>query len=209
MPATKLSGIENTSLQWALWRITESLPQCLDLAKEYHIPIAHLSHPERIRQYVTSRVLLLQSFPHIEPVFVTHKAPPEVKNSGVHVSFSHTREYSCLVLSEGKKAGIDMEFDREKIFRIHTRFCAPAELSYLEAHPELASEISCILWCIKEALYKKYPEKKLNFAREMFVPFFTPSPKGCITEVHLLQGPVPLREKCYIENINNHWMAIV
>jgi phosphopantetheinyl transferase len=209
MPASKLFGIENTSLQLALWHITESLPQCIALANEYHIPITHLSHPERIRQYVTSRLLLLQTFPHIEPVFVSHKGPPEIKNPDMFISFSHTRAYSSLVLSQGQKAGIDMECDREKIFRIHPRFCSPEEESYAQKNVSFTKEIICILWCIKEAVFKKYHHLSLNFKTQIFVPEFLPVSDTFIIPVIIFEGENSYQEKCYIEKVFNHWLAVV
>lgn len=211
MPLSRIFEIPDTTLQVGIWHITEDIGTCLLLAEDHGIPIHELGfgHPERMRQFITSRLLLLQSFPGLEPVYQKHKSPPALKQENYRLSYSHTREYSCLVLSNQQAVGIDMESDREKIFRIHSRFCGAEEVRYAGKHNGFTKEIICILWCIKEAVFKKYHHLGLNFKEQIFVPEFLPDKDAFIIPVIIIDGENTYTEKCHIEKIFNHWLAVV
>jgi 4'-phosphopantetheinyl transferase len=83
-----------------------------------------------------------------------------------YISLSHTRGY-CRVAMSRKPCGTDIQQFSEKIARIAPRFIHPEEQPKSTA--EDLSLYLHIVWSAKEAMYKAYGKKSLDFIRHIRV----------------------------------------
>lgn len=91
---------------------------------------------------------------------------PFIKDDHRSISISHCGHFVSVVLSE-KRCGLDLEFVGDRIQRIQHKFTTEAELDKLKFLTH--SEACHMLWGGKEALYKIYGKKKVEFSEELFV----------------------------------------
>jgi len=94
---------------------------------------------------------------------------PYLDGSLFDISISHSRD-KVVVMAAPRLVGIDIQVVVEKIERIAYKFMRPAELDSLE--PITRLEHLHVYWGAKEALYKAYGRKKLDFKQHIFInPF--------------------------------------
>lgn len=81
---------------------------------------------------------------------------PFLEASPYTISISHTRGFAVLLLSEGERVGVDIEYRSDRVERIAHRFIRPDE----EASD---TDQKLLIWSAKEAVYKLYSEDNLLF----------------------------------------------
>lgn len=72
------------------------------------------------------------------------------------ISISHTRGYAVLLLSDGSRVGVDIEYRSDRVDRIASRFIRPDE-------PAATTDEKLLLWSAKETVYKLFSEDNLAF----------------------------------------------
>jgi phosphopantetheinyl transferase len=95
---------------------------------------------------------------------------PHLKD-GKHISISHSHELAAVIISD-EITGIDIELQREKIFRIAGKF-VESEWEFLEQQnqQEFISKLTAI-WGIKESIFKIRNEVGISFKEHIQVhPF--------------------------------------
>lgn len=78
-----------------------------------------------------------------------------------HISVSHSGKFATVIISNKYQVGIDIEQVHPRLHKVAEKF-----MSYEEAGHEmetLTTEHLCLHWCAKEALYKLFGERKLDF----------------------------------------------
>lgn len=152
------------------WRIEETAEwfQSQLLLDENEIAaIASIRHPQRKLHWLSSRVLLralLQTGQFIHLENDVH-GKPVVRNFPVEISISHSADLSALLLSRKYKVGIDIEKTNPKVLRIQHKFVSEEELKWVGDQDRI--EKLYAIWCAKEAMYKLYGEKKLDFRQHL------------------------------------------
>ncbi|MEJ2003784.1 MAG: 4'-phosphopantetheinyl transferase superfamily protein, partial [Cyclobacteriaceae bacterium] len=88
---------------------------------------------------------------------------PFLQGHAIEISLTHSFPYVAVIADPRSSVGIDLEQSKEKLLRIAPRFLNDRELGLCRG------EVSKILsfWCAKEALYKIYSKKGLNFRDEI------------------------------------------
>jgi phosphopantetheine--protein transferase-like protein len=89
------------------------------------------------------------------------------------VSISHSKNWFAVSYSESHIQGIDIESIRPKLEVISPRFLHPDELSWLASQDQRQKALQ-IFWGAKEAMYKAYGKKRLQFNRDIRVSEFDP-----------------------------------
>jgi phosphopantetheinyl transferase len=83
---------------------------------------------------------------------------------------SHAGNQSAVMLSSKYNVGIDLEEMSDKIFAVAPRFLNQNEKNSIQT--ETARPHLYAYWCMKEALYKLYGKKGLDFSKNIFIhPF--------------------------------------
>ena len=86
---------------------------------------------------------------------------PFLDLSDEHISVSHSGKFAAVITSRKFKVGIDIEQIHKRVHRVAHKFMSPEEGT--EDNSTLSTDSLCLHWCAKEALYKLYGERELDF----------------------------------------------
>jgi len=90
---------------------------------------------------------------------------PFLKGRTEHISISHSHDKLAIIIDQNQNTGIDIELIRDKVLKIQHKFLNPAELTFARDHIERLITI----WGAKEALYKVYGLKEVDFIKNLFI----------------------------------------
>jgi 4'-phosphopantetheinyl transferase len=82
-----------------------------------------------------------------------------------HLSISHSHDLLAIIIHQKQATGIDVELIRDKVLKIRHKFLNPVELEI--AGDDVDKHIA--FWSAKEALYKVYGLKELDFIKHLEV----------------------------------------
>jgi 4'-phosphopantetheinyl transferase len=102
---------------------------------------------------------------------------PSIKGEACHISISHSHDKLAIISNEAAPTGVDVELIRDKVLKIKDKFLSAEELN--EANDNVEKLI--IYWAAKEALYKLYGLKEVEFAKHLYVHPFDLSFPGKLT----------------------------
>jgi 4'-phosphopantetheinyl transferase EntD len=104
------------------------------------------------------------------------KGKPHLSPARADISVSHSGQLAALYVSETGPCGIDLELVADKVLRIERKFCSEDESGSLDrvSHREALH----LIWGAKEALYKLYGRKEVDFRTQLFIEPFEPSDSG-------------------------------
>lgn len=100
---------------------------------------------------------------------------PGLSDSTYHISISHSHELAAVIASP-LNVGIDIQYYVDKIDRLAPKFVRLDEEAFLLE--ETRMEQLHLLWCAKEALYKGFGRRKLDFKEHLRVHPFVFSVNG-------------------------------
>lgn len=93
------------------------------------------------------------------------------------MSLTHTAKYVAVIIHASKKVGIDLEKPSPKMWRIKERLFSESEVELIGENLETMS----IFWSAKEALYKIYGKRGMDFRKNMFLNYQDDSLVGNIS----------------------------
>ncbi len=133
--------------------------------------IATIKGEGRRKEWLASRYLLhIMSGRKERGAFVKDEfGKPHLINSPFHISISHSNHVAA-VLATPELCGIDIQKIVPKIERIAHKFMRQEELYSLALGSRL--EHLHIYWGAKEAIYKAYGRKELDFAKHILITPF-------------------------------------
>jgi 4'-phosphopantetheinyl transferase len=131
-----------------------------------------ISLPKQQQEWLSSRLLIqnfCQDLQLHSPTLCIKKdefGKPFLKDQTqyYHISISHAFPYSVVAFHPHENIGIDVEQISPKIEKVAKRVFTPAELAWATNLDELT-----LLWCAKEALYKWYGKKALDFRQHLHI----------------------------------------
>ena len=91
---------------------------------------------------------------------------PHLEDSLFYVSISHTVGYSAAI-AHPRQCGIDVQRIVPRIRRLAPKFVGPTEQTQLNETEELIQ--LHLIWSAKEAMYKAYGRRQLDFKEHLFV----------------------------------------
>lgn len=158
----------------AVWENTEEngfFESNLDLRPREKLALKQMKE-FRQKEWLCSRMLVKQLLPDHDQDYMLHKdhfGKPFLENSPWFLSLSHSRNRAAIILSK-TIAGIDIQHEEEKINKLFPKFISAKEIEHLD--PDHLSESRHIFWSGKEAMYKAYGRKSLDFNKHMHIyPF--------------------------------------
>ena len=160
-----------------IWKIEEPEEFFLDrltLAKVEEEELGRLRGQGRRLEWLASRYLvhdLLSDEPEWDriPLVKDEHGKPHLHGSPKHLSFSHSHQWVAVLLSEAP-VGIDIQVFVAKIDRLSGKFLRPEELASLR--PASRLEHLHFYWGAKEALYKSYGRRELDWREHLIVQPF-------------------------------------
>jgi phosphopantetheinyl transferase (holo-ACP synthase) len=132
--------------------------------------IAGLKYRKRLEWFSSRYILHLLSEREVRGACLKDEyGKPYLENSEYHISMSHSHELTAVIASKAV-VGVDIQYKVEKITRIVGRVLSDSELSDLGRIYSL--EAIHVYWGAKEAMYKIYGRKEVDFRKELMVnPF--------------------------------------
>lgn len=128
-----------------------------------HTDCADKRESERLGALYALKGLLNTST--IEVVYDAYRKPFVSGHPEWHISISHSFDKLVVLYHTRISTGVDIEQIREKIHLIKHKFLSDSELAYCG---EDAWRLT-LFWSVKEAVYKAYGKKGLDFAGDIFV----------------------------------------
>ena len=122
------------------------------------------TNPKRQRELIAVRVLLHCALnKNIAIIYDQHRKPHLADNS-YHIGISHTSEWVAIILHPTKQVGIDIETIMPRVGKVRSKF-----LSNIENQHVLPNDYTTLTtyWCAKEAAYKWYGKKEVDFAAHL------------------------------------------
>lgn len=197
--------------QLGIWKIEEDagwFRSQLILDQKENQLIDSIKNPQRKLHWLSSRVLLrtlmnTEDFIHLES---DANGKPVIHNFNVQLSLSHSADLSALLLSNKFQVGIDIEKMEYKILRLQQKFLREDELAFVTDHERV--EKLYAMWCAKEAMYKFYGKKQLDFRQHLFIKPFEYHASGELSGM-IRKGDYSCELKVQYEKLGIYMMAYV
>lgn len=156
------------------------------LSARDQVRLRAISHPQKQKEFIASRLALKQLDPNYRLIY--EGRVPWMVNNGKYVSLSHAHNVGAAMLSRDFIVGVDVERQREQLFRIAHKFLHPDEK--MQIRPERALEDLHVYWGAKEALFKIWKFGEVDFSHELRVDPFPSKPVGATTAQIVKNGNI-------------------
>jgi 4'-phosphopantetheinyl transferase len=207
-----LNKIIDGQTRLAVWKIEETeeeLFRGLQLKAHELDFIASLNNGKRLLHWLSTRLLLrtmLQTNDYIDSA-MDDQGKPYLVNGDYHISFSHSFDYASVMISKDKQVGVDIELIKEKVYRIRKKFLTEKELNAMPDQNDTLALYIC--WCAKEAIYKWYGKKGLEFRKHIQIFPFEAHEQGLVKAKAILpEGEVMLNVE-YFKVQDNYMLGYV
>lgn len=157
--------------EWGLWRIAESeqeLRSGVTLHDRELDQLHCIKGEERRREFLAARLLLHRMSGRNDRAELVKDTDgkPHLEDSLFYVSISHTVGYSAAI-AHPRQCGIDVQRIVPKIRQLAPKFVGEGEQTQLTEEDELVQ--LHFIWAAKEAIYKAYGRRQLDFKRQLTV----------------------------------------
>lgn len=122
------------------------------------------ANPKRQRELTAVRALLFCALNREIDILYDQYGKPYLADFSYHISISHTSRWAAIVLHATKQVGIDIELIAARVAKVRTKFLSAAENQGVLPH-DYATLTT--YWCAKEAVYKWYGKKGVDFANHL------------------------------------------
>lgn len=157
---------------WKLEESPEELLQRITLSADDELKYKSITHENRRCEFLASRLLLHDLLNRQIKIHYNEKGKPELKNSPLNISISHSGNFACIFLSE-KRIGIDIELATRSIDRVATRFLHSEEKEHIsKLNNQQLTKI--IYWSAKEAIFKSSDTQGIRFNQQIRIENFDP-----------------------------------
>lgn len=163
----------------ALWEITESFEELLEKVPKSWLEGVNLA--KLSKHNLAARALANTVSPGFELLEKDEFGKPYFESAKHYISITHAGNYAGFMLTEDRECGLDMEHLTERIKAIVPKFFREDEKEFLKD----GLEGMFMVWCAKEALYKYYGRKALDFKKHLKLHYAPLSKEGSlIGEIH-------------------------
>lgn len=199
-----------------LWHLTETLAELwpsLPQAEAYQARMPATADATRQAQWLAGRVLIHRLLEELLPqptadLLVNNDATgrPWLAGdaTGLAVSLSHSSIWVAAMLTQGGRAGVDVEIIRDKAQRIAGKFLAPDEWTTAQAATHDTPGVEAhthytLLWSAKETLYKLAAKPGIIFKKQLLLSAFAPQAAGEIPATLVLDDNKTRHFICYCQ----------
>ncbi len=160
----------DNGLQIVVWNLTETLEDLVELTSltdEERENWAAISVPSKKREFLAGKYVLERACALLNIAYrgveKDENGKPHLAGREYEISLTHTEDFIAVVFSRYSAVGIDLEKPREQIFRILPRLYSPEEVAAVNGDLDTAT----IYWSAKEALYKLYGKRAVDFRKHL------------------------------------------
>ena len=156
-----------------LWRITEPEDwffDQLDLEKTEYAQFDVIKGRKRVEWLAVRKLVHQMSGRNYRGAFIKDEfGKPHLENSPFQISISHSWNLAAAIAAP-LAVGIDIQRLVGKIERLAHKFIRPSEMEAIQNNTRL--EHMHVYWGAKEALYKAYGRRQLDFCQHILVEPF-------------------------------------
>ena len=196
--------------EYGLWGVEETEPWFLErlaLAVPEAAQFAGLKGRRRVEWLAARQLVHHMSGREKRGAFTKDEhGKPHLEHSPWHISISHSHHLAAAIAGP-RPVGIDIQYIVGKIGRIAHRFMRPEELACLDQERRL--EHMHVFWGAKEALYKAYGRRRLDFCSQILVDPFLFDPVRGHTGGHILQGDFRADYSVHYEQLEQYMLVWV
>ncbi len=171
MALYKTITVSNTTKVF-IWKIEESIEELktgISLTESNQKRLASMKSELHQKGFLSIRHLLKEIHLIDADLLYDEFGKPHLKKG--FISITHSFNFTAIIYSTEKEAGIDIEKQRDKILKIAHKFTPFEEYKTIANHEALIRKLT-IVWGAKESLYKIYGKKKLLFLHHIYVTDF-------------------------------------
>lgn len=174
MPIVLQEENSRKNFTYAIWRIEESetwFLEQLQLSAAEQVQLETIKGWRRM-EWLAVRQLVAALVPGEERAMLVKDeyGKPHLHNSLLQVSISHSHQLAAAMVGE-KVLGIDIQQIVEKIGRLAPRFLSARELAFIHPAEHHIAHLH-VCWCAKEALYKAYGKREIDFCEHLLLDAF-------------------------------------
>lgn len=165
--------------QLAIWEIDESYDEMVSKIHFFEGEQEKLhNYKSEVRklEWLSVRRLLREVKGAPTQIVYNDQRKPFLFNSDSHISISHSKKLTAIMLSKNKRIGLDLELMSQEIDKVAHKFLNEDE--YITENKELRNIHLYIHWCAKEALYKLLDKQDINFRKNLTIEPFEPEVCG-------------------------------
>lgn len=173
MPLYNTLTVENTTKVY-IWKIEESeseLATGIELTPHCKERMNRMKSEMHRRGFLSIRHLMAEAGYVDADLYYDDLGKPHLKD-GKHISITHSKHFTGIIVSETHQVGIDIEMQRDKILKIAHKFTPITEYKTIANSDALIRKLT-IVWGCKESLYKIYSEPGLSFLQHIIVKDFS------------------------------------
>jgi phosphopantetheine--protein transferase-like protein len=176
----------NETAHLAIWSIQEPA-SFFETDVQLAVPIAN---EERRIQHLAVRLLFKLMMPaaDLNQLVMADNGKPYLIGLPFHFSFSHCKGYAACAVDD-KPIGIDIEIIHPRILKVAHKFLNDSEKAMI-ANLEQEDQLNqlAFLWAAKEAMYKKYEQLGIDFAKDFNILELTKGDRGTIPAAIVHKG---------------------
>lgn len=184
----QMNGHSIAPIRIGLWTMEEQEQFFLERLplNELHQQQISKKHPKKRIEWLAGRYLVYQ-LSNGDLCHVDQYGKPFLTESNLEISISHSGSLAAVGISRNI-IGVDVQKITPQIQRIAHKFLRPEEKACLNK-PSTTQEIEQlhVFWGAKEALYKAYGKKQLDFRKHISV---TPFEYQDLPKVQVIEGQV-------------------
>lgn len=161
--------LEN-DLQIVVWNLTETLEELIQLTSltpDEKESWDAISVPSKKREFLAGKYVLERACTLLNIAYggmeKDEHGKPHLAGREYEISLTHTEDFIAVAFSPHSAVGIDLEKPREQIFRILPRLYSPREVAAVNGDLDTAT----VYWSAKEALYKLYGKRSVDFRQHL------------------------------------------
>jgi len=194
---------------WKIEETEEALFSGLQLKQHELDFVASLKGSKRLLQWLSTRLLLrrmLNTADYIDCRMDEH-GKPYLVNSEYSISISHSYDYASVMIGKNRDVGVDIEKIKTKVHLIQHKFLSARELEQLNVKDDTQGLYVC--WCVKEAVYKWYGKKGLEFRKHIHIQPFELKDDGELTVLVDLPEGIRTLTVHYFNTIEGYMLGYV
>lgn len=162
-----------------VWEITEDYDTLYSMVNLDRAEMARLSSfrsLSRKLEWLSVRALIRSMRGPDARITYNQENKPFLNGGIENISISHSRNLTAILVSNGKRVGIDLEYMSGKISKLGHKF--------MNSNEQLTEDVSkkkfhlYLHWCAKEALYKTIDKQDVNFREGITILPFEPEDNG-------------------------------
>jgi 4'-phosphopantetheinyl transferase EntD len=162
-----------------IWEITEDYDTLYSqkaLIDEEKIILESFQNYQRKLEWLSVRVLINELLGKECKIVYNDSHKPFLADNSHHISISHSKSLTAIIVSKNKRVGIDLEFMSHQIHNIAEKFINEEERVAID--PDHERFHLYIHWCAKEALYKICDKQDINFKKNLTIQPFELKKEG-------------------------------